>query len=282
MRLSMNKGVVVLRKLTPLFALIVFAAVAAIACGGDDEPAPAANRPSPPPPPAANAPAATLPTAPSPGTTQPPVGPVIEMTVGLSDAGGRGPFAFEPVDLSFSVGDTVNFEFVGESAFHTFTVEELGIDVDVAGGETVNFEFTFDAPGTYTLICVPHEALGMVGTITVGESAGGAAPAPSLPPPAAPAADTIARTVDLTDAGGRGPFAFDPADLTFNAGDTVDFTLIGEAAFHTFTVDDLGIDVDVDAGDTVSLQFTFDTPGTYDLICVPHQALGMVGTIIVR
>ena len=36
MRLSMNKGVVVLRKLTPLFALIVFAAVASIACGGDD------------------------------------------------------------------------------------------------------------------------------------------------------------------------------------------------------------------------------------------------------
>ena len=88
--------------------------------------------------------------------------------------------------------------------------------------------------------------------------------------------------MDLTDAGGRGPFAFEPADLTFNAGDTVDFTLIGEAAFHTFTVDDLGIDLDVDAGDTVSLQFTFDTPGTYTLICVPHQALGMVGTITVN
>ena len=272
-----------LRKLIPLIALIVFAAVAATACGGDEEPAPAASRPSPPPPPSASAPAATLPTAPSPGADQEPsAGPVIEMTVGLNDSGGPGPFFFEPVDLSFNAGDTVSFEFVGESVFHTFTVEELDIDVDVGGGETVNFEFTFDTPGTYTLICVPHQALGMVGTVTVGESAGAAAPAQGQPLPASPATTAVAQTVDLTDAGGRGPFAFGPADMTFNTGDTVDFEFVGESAFHTFTVDELGIDVDVGAGETVSLQFTFDTPGTYELICVPHQALGMVGTITVK
>ena len=113
-------------------------------------------------------------------------------------------------------------------------------------------------------------------------SAGGAAPAQSLPPPAAPVADTIARTVDLTDAGGRGPFSFDPADLTFNAGDTVNFEFVGESQFHTFTVAELDIDVDVGGGETVSFEFTFDTPGTYDLICVPHEAQGMKGTIIVN
>ncbi len=74
---------------------------------------------------------------------------------------------FDPADLTFDAGETVDFTFVGESVFHTFTVEELGIDVDVNGGETVSFEFTFDEPGTYTLICIPHQALGMVGTITV-------------------------------------------------------------------------------------------------------------------
>ena len=153
-----------LRKLIPLIALLVFAGVAATACGGGDEPAPATPRPSPPPPPPATAPAATVPTV---TPTPPSDGPVIDMQVELNDAGGRGPFAFAPADLTFNVGDTVKFEFVGESAFHTFTVEELGIDVDVGGGETVNFEFTFDTPGTYDLICVPHQALGMVGTITV-------------------------------------------------------------------------------------------------------------------
>jgi plastocyanin len=47
-------------------------------------------------------------------------------------------------------------------------------------------------------------------------------------------------------------------------------------------VDDLGIDESVDSGATVELSFTFDTAGTFELICVPHQALGMVGTITVQ
>ncbi len=93
--------------------------------------------------------------------------PTVATSVNLTDGGGRGPSAFDPADMTFRVGDTVNFEFVGESAFHTFTVGELGIDVDVGAGEIVDFEFKFDAPGTYTLVCVPHQALGMVGTITV-------------------------------------------------------------------------------------------------------------------
>ena len=267
-----------LRRLIPLTVLVVFAAMTAVACGGDDEQAPAVPRPSPPPPPSANAPAAPSPTAPSGSVPGPGAGPVTEVTVKLNDSGGRGPFVFDPVDLSFSAGEVVSFTFVGESQFHTFTVEELGIDVDVDGGETVSFDFTFDQSGTYTLICIPHQAQGMVGTITVGPSAAGAAPAP---PPPAPAAAT-AKTVNLDDAGGRGPFSFDPADLTFDAGDTVDFTFVGESQFHTFTVADLGIDVDVAGGETLSFQYTFDTPGTYKLICVPHQALGMVGTITVR
>ena len=37
----------------------------------------------------------------------------------------------------------------------------------VEGGETVFFEFTFDEAGEYGLICTPHEAEGMVGTIIV-------------------------------------------------------------------------------------------------------------------
>ena len=49
-----------------------------------------------------------------------------------------------------------------------------------------------------------------------------------------------------------------------------------------FTVDDLGIDVEVEAGETSELVFTFDEPGTYDFICLPHESLGMVGQIIVQ
>ena len=161
-----EKGGNVLRRLIPLTVLVVFTAMAALACGGDEEQAPAAPRPSPPPPPAATAPATPLPPTPTgPGPVTP--GPVTESTVNLTDAGGPGPFSFDPADLTFNAGETVDFTFVSESQFHTFTVEELGIDVDVDGGETVRFDFTFDEPGTYTLICIPHQSQGMVGTITV-------------------------------------------------------------------------------------------------------------------
>jgi plastocyanin len=85
----------------------------------------------------------------------------------LDDGGGRGPFVFTPVDYEFGVGETVNFTFTAESQFHTFTVNDLGIDVAVDGGKTVDFSHTFDKAGTYKLICIPHEALGMAGTITV-------------------------------------------------------------------------------------------------------------------
>ena len=95
-------------------------------------------------------------------------GPPTPVTVKLDDSGGRGPFVFDPVGLSFSAGEVVNFTFVGEAAFHAFTVEELGIDVDVDAGGIVSLDFTFDRPDTYTLLCVPPQALGMVGTITVG------------------------------------------------------------------------------------------------------------------
>ena len=60
------------------------------------------------------------------------------------------------------------------------------------------------------------------------------------------------------------------------------FALVAEAEFHTFTVDELDIDVFMEAGETVRYTFTFDKPGTYKLICIPHQALGMTGEIVVE
>ena len=44
---------------------------------------------------------------------------------------------------------------------------DLDINVSAPGGATQEATVTFDAAGTYNLICIPHQALGMVGTITV-------------------------------------------------------------------------------------------------------------------
>ena len=126
--------------------LISTLVLAAVACGSDSEPTPTA------------VPAAPAPSAPAAAGA---------FAVNLQDPGGSGSYVFSPSALSFSVGQTVDFALTSENEFHTFTVESLGIDQDVDAGSTVNLTFTFDTAGTYEIICVPHEALGMVGTITV-------------------------------------------------------------------------------------------------------------------
>lgn len=84
------------------------------------------------------------------------------------------------------------------------------------------------------------------------------------------------------DQGGSGEYRFDPAQLRFEVGQEVTFSLSGETEFHTFTVDELDIDVSMDVGETVEYTFTFDTAGTFRLYCIPHEALGMTGEIVVE
>ena len=88
-------------------------------------------------------------------------------SVRLEDPTGSGEYVFDPADLEFSSGETVTIALTSEREFHTFTVPELDIDIAVNAGETKAFVVSFDEPGSYRLICIPHEALGMTGTITV-------------------------------------------------------------------------------------------------------------------
>ena len=83
------------------------------------------------------------------------------------DAGGSGDYKFAPSDFKFKRGEAVTFIMTAETEFHTFTVDELAIDESVSAGETTTFTHTFDKPGTYRLICIPHESLGMVGKLVV-------------------------------------------------------------------------------------------------------------------
>ncbi len=86
----------------------------------------------------------------------------------------------------------------------------------------------------------------------------------------------------MKDPGKSGEYVYDPAELTFRQGERVTFVMTSEGEFHTFTVEELGIDVQVDAWKTKALTYTFDKPGVYSLVCVPHETLGMTGIITVR
>jgi len=94
---------------------------------------------------------------------------------------------FEPEELTVSVGDTVTWS-NDSSQVHTVTAyaDEIpdGAPYFASGGATDEddarddlsagilegadtFEVTFDEPGTYRYFCIPHEGVGMTGTIIV-------------------------------------------------------------------------------------------------------------------
>lgn len=75
--------------------------------------------------------------------------------------------AFSPAEIEIPVGTTVTW--TNEATLeHTTTSDDGEWDSGLLGeGDT--FEHTFDAPGTYTYHCIPHEDQGMRGTIVVTE-----------------------------------------------------------------------------------------------------------------
>jgi plastocyanin len=77
---------------------------------------------------------------------------------------------FEPAELSIPADTDVTVQLPNEGVTpHNFSIDELGIDVDIAPGATE--ETVINAPaGTYEYYCnIPgHKPAGMVGTLTVG------------------------------------------------------------------------------------------------------------------
>ncbi|SEO35297.1 Plastocyanin [Halogranum amylolyticum] len=99
--------------------------------------------------------------------------------------------AFDPFEFTVEVGDTVTW-YNGSTRLHTVTAYENAIPEEAAyfasggyedeaaaraawengnggitSGET--YSYTFEVPGEYEYVCIPHEQGGMVGTIVVEE-----------------------------------------------------------------------------------------------------------------
>ena len=79
------------------------------------------------------------------------------------------------------------------------------------------------------------------------------------------------------------PYSFKPDKFTFEVGKTYIIKTSPVTEFHTYNVDELGIAIEVFAGDVVDLSFTptADQVGTFKLYCIPHEGNGMVGEVTV-
>ena len=219
---------------------------------------------------------------------------------------------FEPkqVTIPANTDVTVSLPNKGVTA-HNFSIDALGISVDLPPGETGSV--TINAPaGTYQFYCdVPgHKEAGMVGELIVsaeGAAVAGAATASPVaqgatpaaqgatPVASAPAASTSAATTASTPSGAASQAStavkivakdifFEPKNVTIPANTDVTFTLSNEgAAAHNFSIDALNISQDLPPGETKEVVINA-APGTYEFYCnVPgHKEAGMVGTLTVE
>ena len=217
---------------------------------------------------------------------------------------------FEPNEVTIPANTDVTVILPNEGVTpHNFSIDALGIDVDLAPGATE--EVVINAPaGEYEFYCnVPgHKEAGMVGTLIVSEDAA-AAPAGAATPAGAPAAvpegtpaaqEAVAprlrppaavprqvrdrrgdasQTVDIV----AYDIYFEPKEVTIPANTDVTVMLPNDGVTpHNFSIDELGIDIDIAPGETK--ETVINAPaGEYEYYCnVPgHKEAGMVGTLIV-
>ena len=80
---------------------------------------------------------------------------------------------FEQADITVPAGTTVTWVQNGNNPHTTTSYDGLWDSGLIPGGSGGTFSFTFEEPGTYAYYCAPHEAQGMVGTVTVTGGADG-------------------------------------------------------------------------------------------------------------
>ena len=89
--------------------------------------------------------------------------------------------------------------------------------------------------------------------------------------------ETVIVTVDSTN------LRFSPDSITLNEGDTVRFFWDGQLLAHNAVEDNALFDSgDPETSVDYSYTFAIGENGTYQYVCEPHEAFGMVGTIIVN
>lgn len=79
-------------------------------------------------------------------------------------------------------------------------------------------------------------------------------------------------------------FAFEPEEVTVQAGEAIAIVLRSEDDVHDFTVDDLEVHVTADSGSTSIGGLQVDDPGRYTFYCSVegHREAGMEGTLVVE
>lgn len=92
-------------------------------------------------------------------------------------------FSFTPAELTAGRGDSFDIVLTNAgNAPHTFTIDEFGVDAEVAAGEETTVSVSPSQAGEFSYYCRFHKEQGMEGDITISGAGGAADPGPTESP----------------------------------------------------------------------------------------------------
>jgi len=231
------------------------------------------------------------------------------VTVTVGAAGNGGAFGFGPPVVRIDPGATVRWEWTGDGGSHNVVASSGAYESELYGEQGATFEHAFESPGVSRYYCSPHESIGMVGAVVVGDAAvelpGNATPTPTAPGDSAASSepteprsfdgwladtDNYTGVVDARDDdevtvavgadGNDGRLAFDPAAIHISPKTTVRWVWEGP---HQYDVvdPDLGYQSEqvANPGYEFAVEFGGDGLSTYE--CEQYGDSGMRGVVIV-
>jgi plastocyanin len=101
---------------------------------------------------------------------------------------------FDPANITVEPGTTVTWVQSGNNPHTTTSYDGLWDSGMIEGGSGGTFSFTFEEPGTYDYFCIPHESLGMIGSVTVTGSTATATATGTATATASPTATALSDT----------------------------------------------------------------------------------------
>ena len=107
---------------------------------------------------------------------------------------------FDQANITVEPGTTVTWVQSGNNPHTTTSYDGLWDSGMIEGGSGGTFSFTFEEPGTYDYYCIPHESMGMIGSVTVSGATATSSPTATATGSATTTASTTATA--LSDTGG--------------------------------------------------------------------------------
>jgi len=89
-------------------------------------------------------------------------------------------------------------------------------------------------------------------------------------------------TVEVGSQGNGGAFGFGPAAVAVSSGTTVVWEWTGDGGGHNVVAENGDFESETTSEAGFTFEHTFESSGTYEYVCVPHETMGMKGAVVVE